>query len=111
MRFMTSRRFSVCIWAGVLILIFFAGQSGFAQNPEAPYLPELALDEDLLEGVIDRFEDEEIVINDRLYILTPDTRFNTVYMQDVQRDLFTPGKRVEYIVNKNKEIRAICLMN
>ena len=60
-------------------------------------------------GVIDRFEGDEIVIDDSFYRLAPDVTYYQSYHMDsyALRSSFTIGKWVGFKLNKDGEIDAL----
>ena len=91
------------------MMILLAGIShGEGTDMGAADLPQ----DYFLEGVgeIERLATNEIVINDRLFILSPSTVFNTPTMKNAPRSWFHEGNIVRYFVNKNREIKSLLLI-
>jgi len=91
------------------MMILLAGIShGEGTDMGAADLPQ----DYFLEGVgeIERLATNEIVINDRLFILSPSTVFNTPTMKNAPRSWFHEGNIVRYFVNKNREIKSLWLI-
>ena len=58
-------------------------------------------------GCISRIEGDEVVIDDRLYRLAPDTTYHTPESQYSSRSSFHKGIRVGFISTANKKIESL----
>ncbi len=61
-------------------------------------------------GTVNRVEGDEIVINDRLYRILPDTACYTSVMGAGSIHLFHPGDRVGFITNVKMEVLHLWLL-
>ena len=91
------------------MIILLAGIShGEGTDVGAADLPQ----DYFLEGIgeIERLATNEIVINDRLFILSPSTTFNTPTMKNAPKSWFHEGAIIRYFVNENREIVSLWLI-
>ena len=84
----------------VLLTLIWATGHGFTEDEWKPLGGT---------GVIDRFEGDEIVIDDSFYRLAPDVTYFQSYKMDsyATRSSFTLGKWVGFKLNKDGEIDAL----
>ena len=86
----------------ILVVLLLASNFGFAEEGDKEGLVAET-------GTIDRIEGVEIVINDRLYNLSPGVRFYTNSKMDTyaNRSWFKIGTRVGFQLNDTREITAL----
>ena len=84
----------------VLLTLIWAAGHGFTEDKWKPLGGT---------GVIDRFEGDEIVIDDSFYRLAPDVTYYQSYKMDsyATRASFTLGKWVGFKLNKDGQIDAL----
>ena len=61
-------------------------------------------------GRIDRIAGDEIVVNDSLYRLSPDTKYHTPTAMNVSNVSFHVGSHVGFLANSEKEIIFLWLL-
>jgi hypothetical protein len=95
-----------------LVLIFIVALAGvsYGEEGEGDDLPQPYSEEYSSKGRIDRISDNEIVINDCLYKLTPSTIFKTTTMENAQRDSIKEGDFVHFTIDENRKVKTIVLI-
>ena len=96
--------------AVLLLVPPIAAQAGVGENGYP--LPDLGTDQIRGEGRIHeiRMAEQEIVIDDSLYRLLPETTYYTSTMGAGSMHLFHPGKTAGYITNPQGEILKLWLL-
>ena len=61
-------------------------------------------------GVIDRITDNEVVIGDTFFKLSFDVQYNTQRNKNTSDYSFKAGRRVAYLLNKEREIESLWLI-
>jgi hypothetical protein len=78
---------------------------------QEPVFPEPGEGETKSEGIINRIDENEVVINDMIYTFTTETEFYTSTMGKVNVTFFLKNINVGYIYNKKLEITSIWHMD
>lgn len=113
---MAGRQLRAALIAFALCLFLCLAGPASAQQPDGerfPYpLPEFDKGQFGGSGIVTTVGEEEgqIVINDQLFLLTPETEYYTSYMAPLSQVYFTAGTEVEFIAGKKKEILKIWLL-
>jgi len=61
-------------------------------------------------GIIDRINNNEVVISDSFIKLSPKVKLNTPRSKNTSDYHFTRGKSVAYLLNENREIESLWLI-
>ena len=107
-----SRHNIKATWPGLLLcfifLFFFAGVS-YGQDPERKF-PDYYPEKFNTIGNIDRIAENEIVIGDTLYRLSPHTTYHTPTTRDASKVLFPVGSLVGFITTSKREVTSLWLI-
>ena len=93
---------------GALFLFFLTGVS-HGQDPERKF-PDYYPDTFNAIGYIDRIAEDEIVIGDTLYRLSPYATYHTPTIRDASKVLFPVGSLVGFITTSKREVTSLWLI-
>jgi hypothetical protein len=92
-----------------LIFLFFISGVSYAQNPEQKF-PDYYPEKFNAVGNIDRIAEDEIVIGDTLYRLSPSATYHTPSIRDASKVLFPVGSLVGFITNSEQVVTSLWLI-
>jgi hypothetical protein len=87
---------------------FLAGVS-YGQNPERNF-PDYYPDTFNAIGNIDRIAEDEIVLGDTLYRLSPSVTYHTPTIRDASKHLFLVGSLVGFVTNPDHDVTSLWLI-
>ncbi len=98
-------------WLGLLglIFLFFLAGVSYGQAPEQKF-PDYYPDTFNAIGNIDRIAEDEIVIGDTLYRLSPHATYHTPTIKDASKVLFPVGSLVGFITTSKREVTSLWLI-
>ena len=97
------------LWMVVALLMTSSPAPAFTTGEEGYPLPGLDTKQVRKEGVVNRIEEKEIVVDDELYTLLPSTEYYTHVMGIGSVHLFHEGRSVGFIANPKNEILILWL--
>ena len=99
-------------WPGLLLgLIFFFFLAGGAHGQDREQkFPDYYPDKFNAIGNIDRIAEDEIVIGDTLYRLSPHATYHTPTVRDASKVLFPVGSLVGFITTSKREVMSLWLI-
>ena len=91
------------ICALILVILLLASALGFAEDPEKEAIDGI--------GAIDQIRDDEVVVNDCLFKLSPGVKFyiNSEMNTYANRSRFKKGADVGFQINDNGEVISMWL--
>ncbi len=99
-------------WPGLLlglIFLFFLTGVSYSQAPDRTF-PDYYPEKFNAIGIIDRIAEDEIVIGDTLYRLSPNTTYHTPTNRDASNVLFPVGSLVGFITTSEREVTSLWLI-
>ena len=112
MNFLLNRYNIKGTWPGLLLgLIFFFFLVGvsYGQDPDKKF-PDYYPEKFNAIGNIDRIAEDEIVIGDTLYRLSPHATYHTPTVRDASKVLFPVGSLVGFITTSKREVMSLWLI-
>ncbi len=107
-----TRHYIKGTWPGLLlgfIFIFFILGVSYGQDPDKKF-PDYYPDTFNAIGNIDRIAENEIVIGDTLYRLSPYVTYHTPTSRDASKVLFPVGSLVGFITTSEREVTSLWLI-
>ena len=91
----------LCVF--ILVILLLSSALGFAEDPEKEAIEG--------NGAIDQIRDDEVVVNDCLFTLSPGVKFYTNSKMNTyaNRSWFKKGTKVGYQINDNDDVTAMWL--
>ncbi len=104
----------ICIGL-VLFMVGMVIPCGFAHGQSQLVRPEMAFPEYYPYGFhgmgyILSIEQDQIVIDDSLYALSPDVTYHTLEIENASSAFFRPGKRVGYRFDSKGKIKSLWMI-
>lgn len=99
-------------WPGLslgFVFLFFLSVVSHAQVEERKF-PDYYPEKFDTIGTVDRIAEDEIVIGDILFGLSPTTTYHTPTIKDASKVLFPVGSRVGLKTNLKREVTSIWLL-
>ncbi|RKY75223.1 hypothetical protein DRQ07_12215 [candidate division KSB1 bacterium] len=96
----------ICFFSFIIFLTFI-GQAQADREPQTGKLMEKTVSTDVefaSSGVINRLEDNKIVIDDREFIIAPNVQFYSTTGETLLKKNFNKGDTAGYKLNMKKEI-------
>jgi hypothetical protein len=106
MRYQKDSRLKQNLLLCVAIIFLSAGLAA-AGDPDGVTVPEYYPDKFSGQGRIVRLADQRIVIDDRLYTLSPRISFHTFHQEYTFRNDFKPGMLVGFVTGPKNEIVSL----
>jgi len=104
-----SAKIGVVPVLGILFLCFLSGMS-HGQDADRN-VPDHYPDTFEAIGTIDRITNDEIVIGDTLYRLSPSVTYHTPTIEDASKHLFSVGSLVGFLINNKREVTSLWLID
>ncbi len=112
MNFLLNRHDIKGTWLGLLlgfIFLFFILGVSYGQDSDKKF-PDYYPEKFNAIGNIDRIAQDEIVIGDTLYRLSPNATYHTPTSRDASKVLFSVGSLVGFITNSAREVTSLWLI-
>ena len=61
-------------------------------------------------GTLDQIDENEVVIDEAIYTIVPETEYYTAAMNKTDKSIFKPGQSVEYSVENSRFLLALRLI-
>jgi hypothetical protein len=98
-------------WPGLLLcFIFLLSGVSYGQGPEQKF-PDYYPDSFNVIGIIDRIAEDEIVIGDTLYRLSPHATYHTPTVREASKFMFPTGSLVGFITTSKREVISLWLID
>ena len=107
-----KRYFFSGIWPGLIlgfVFLFFLAGVSHGQDSVRKF-PDYYPDKFTTIGNIDRIAEDEIVIGDTLYRLSPSATYHTLTNRDASKALFSVGSRLGVQTNPKHEVTSLWLI-